>query len=149
MSPTASPSPTELSPEDEAIEQAEPLVSTYFQTKDEALQDPAAFKHQWFGRVAIGTAENDLKRLHGAAGEIADAHLATQVEEVQQVERARLASMADDLSGKSSVAYDAYIGAHGRQSLSATEFADRKNTAFSNAYRAWINLAEQEGESGT
>ncbi|MEU4360753.1 hypothetical protein [Promicromonospora sp. NPDC023987] len=68
-SPTMSPSPAELSPEDKAIEQAEPLVSAYFQMKDEALQDPAAFKHQWFGKVAIGTAENDLKRLHGAAGE--------------------------------------------------------------------------------
>lgn len=67
--PTASPSPTELSPEDKAIEQAEPLISSYFRTKDDALHDPAAFKHQWFGKVAIGTAENDLKRLHGAAGE--------------------------------------------------------------------------------
>ncbi|MEU4360750.1 hypothetical protein [Promicromonospora sp. NPDC023987] len=81
--------------------------------------------------------------------EIADAHLATQVEEVQQSERARLAGMADQLASKSAVAYDAYIGAHGQQSLSVTAFAERKNTEFSNAYGAWINRAEQEGESGT
>ena len=68
-SPSASPSPTELSPEEEAIAQAEPLVSRYFQLKDEALQDPAAFKHQRFEKVAVGTAQNYLKRLHGAAGE--------------------------------------------------------------------------------
>ena len=61
-SQTGSPSPTELSPEDEAIEQAEPLVDQYFQLKDEAMQDPAAFKHQWFEKVAIGTAQNELKR---------------------------------------------------------------------------------------
>ena len=81
--------------------------------------------------------------------EYADAHLATQVEEVEQAEHARLAGMADDLAGKSSVAYDSYIGAHGLQSLSVAEFTDRQNTEFSNAYKAWINLAEQEGESGT
>jgi hypothetical protein len=69
VSPSASPSPTELSPKEKAIEQAVPLVSSYFQMKDEALHDPGAFKYQRFGKVAIGTAENDLKRLHGAAGE--------------------------------------------------------------------------------
>ncbi|MFC4629422.1 hypothetical protein ACFO6V_14350 [Promicromonospora alba] len=69
VSATASPSPTELSPEEEAIAQAEPLVSQYFQMKDEAMQDPAAFRHQQFEKVAIGTAQNDLKRFHGAAGE--------------------------------------------------------------------------------
>ncbi|MGI5188647.1 hypothetical protein ACQEVI_10965 [Promicromonospora sp. CA-289599] len=81
--------------------------------------------------------------------EIADTHLATQVEEVQQAERARLAGMADELAGKSSVAYDAYIGVHGRQSLSVTEFTDHKQTTFGDAYEAWINRTEQEGESGT
>lgn len=69
VSASPSPSPTELSPEEEAIAQAEPLVSRYFQMKDEALQDPAAFRHQQFEKVAIGTAQNDLKRFHGAAGE--------------------------------------------------------------------------------
>ncbi|MFE7506352.1 hypothetical protein [Promicromonospora sp. NPDC057488] len=81
--------------------------------------------------------------------EIADAHLATQVEKVQQTERARMAGMADDLADKSSTAYDAYVGVHGQQSLGVAEFVDRKNTAFSSTYGAWINLAEQEGESGT
>ncbi|PUB29032.1 hypothetical protein C8K30_103458 [Promicromonospora sp. AC04] len=68
-SSSASPSPSELSPEDEAIKQAKPLVQSFFQMKDESMQAPANFKYQWFGKVAIGSAENYLKKWHGESGE--------------------------------------------------------------------------------
>ena len=81
--------------------------------------------------------------------EYADPRLADQVEEVQKDERIRLAKLAKILPEEASDAYEAYVDAHGKQSLSEAEFVSRKNTAFSNGYEAWVNLAEQEGESGT
>lgn len=85
----------------------------------------------------------------GKVNEFADPLLADEVEEVQKAERARLAGMSGELVNEASVAYDAYIGAHGQQSMSVAEFVDRKNTAFGNGFGAWVNLAEQEGDSGT
>lgn len=66
---TAAPSPTELSPEDEAVKLAEPVVHEYFRLEDKALQAPSKFKYQRFGEVSIGSAQNYLEQEHSAAGE--------------------------------------------------------------------------------
>ncbi|MCP2286453.1 hypothetical protein APR04_005390 [Promicromonospora umidemergens] len=84
------------------------------------------------------------------ANALMEEHLAaTRVEEIKEAEQERFTAMADQLADKSADAYDAYISEFGQQSISAAEFATHKQTAFDNAYGAWINRAEEESDAGT
>lgn len=85
VSATASPSPTELSPEEEAIAQAEPAVEAYYKIKDASLQSPEAFKPKRFETAAITTARSELEDLHNSA----------KAQEVHQVGETRVVSIED------------------------------------------------------
>ncbi|MBL0884765.1 hypothetical protein [Myceligenerans indicum] len=67
--PSPSPSPESKSPEDLAVEAAEPMVYEFYQIEDAASQNPDTFRREEFRKVAEGTALADTVRLFEAKKE--------------------------------------------------------------------------------